>query len=539
MTVFRPLLVFCLATGNAPAEQQSFSTEQLEFFEREVRPLLVKHCCQCHSADADRVEGGLLLDSRAAHLSGGDSGPSLVPGDPDNSLLIEAVQFESYEMPPKGKMDDKDINSLVRWVEMGAPWPNEAAPVSAAPANGFDLAQRKSEFWVWQPIANPEPPSVKQTDWPSNAIDHFTLARLEQSGLAPAGDADRLAILRRLSFGLTGLPPTLEAIDAFLADTSPQAIERVVDRLLDSPHFGERWGRHWLDSVRYAESRGHEFDNDIPNAFQYRDYVIRALNADVPYDAFVREHIAGDLIKQPRLHPTEKFNESVLGTGFWYLGEWVHSPVDIRKDEADRFDNMIDVMSKTFLGVTVACARCHDHKFDAISTADYYALSGYLQSSDYRQVRFESLEQNRQVANQLANLDARYQTLILERLKKAGLQPPSQVSYLTDESVLFDYSRMPQSQYLQEGYVYGPSARQQGLAYMDAKTGEVTVETGGWSTNAPFGMASNRSRKGLSETKTPWRNSPKAVGRCVHQPLNSKTAESAVWSRARGTWSLV
>ena len=184
----------------------------------------------------------------------------------------------------------------------------------------------------------------------------------------------------------------------------------MVDALLSSPHFGERWGRHWLDLVRYAESRGHEFDNDTPNAFQYRDYVIRALNADVPYDQFVREHIAGDLIAEPRLHPEHGFNESVLGTGFWFLGEWVHSPVDIRKDEADRFDNMIDVMSKTFLGVTVACARCHDHKFDAISTADYYSLSGFLQSSDYRQVRFESLEHNRRIAGELATLDAKVST---------------------------------------------------------------------------------------------------------------------------------
>ena len=206
---------------------------------------------------------------------------------------------------------------------------------------------------------------------------------------------------------------------------------------------GERWGRHWLDLVRYAESRGHEFDNDTPNAFQYRDYVIRALNADVPYDQFVREHIAGDLLTEPRLHPTEKFNESVLGTGFWFLGEWVHSPVDIRKDEADRFDNMLDVMSKTFLGVTLACARCHDHKFDAISTADYYSLSGFLQSSDYRQVRFESMEQNRRVADQLARVDDRYQRQILDLLEGAGIRPPSQTNYLTDQAVIVDYANLP------------------------------------------------------------------------------------------------
>ena len=221
--------------------------------------------------------------------------------------------------------------------------------------------------------------------------------------LQPAADTDRAALMRRLYFDLIGLPPTPEQAAAFLSDASPQATERLVDELLDSPHFGERWGRHWLDLVRYAESRGHEFDNDTPNAFQYRDYIIRALNADVPYDQLVREHIAGDLLDAAAIASEQDgFNESMLGTGFWFLGEWVHSPVDIRKDEADRFDNMIDVMSKTFLGVTVSCARCHDHKFDAISTADYYSLSGFLQSSDYRQVRFESLEHNRRIADELA-----------------------------------------------------------------------------------------------------------------------------------------
>ena len=205
-----------------------------------------------------------------------------------------------------------------------------------------------------------------------------------------------------MTFDLIGLPPTPDEIDAFLRDDSPDAFDKVVDRLLASPQFGERWARHWLDLVRYAETRGHEFDYVIPNAYQYRDYVIRAFNADVPYDQFVTEHVAGDLLDQPRLHPTEGFNESILGTGFWFLGEEVHSPVDIRQDEADRFDNRIDVLTKTFLGLTVSCARCHDHKFDAISTKDYYSLFGFLESSSYRLVRFEALEQNRRVAR--ANL---------------------------------------------------------------------------------------------------------------------------------------
>ncbi len=260
------------------------------------------------------------------------------------------------------------------------------------PEPDFDLQKRMSEHWVWQPVRAPQIPKVANTKWPRSDLDHFVLARLEDLKLNPTADAERTALLRRLYFDLIGLPPTPKQTAQFLSDESPSATERLVDELLDSPHFGERWGRYWLDLVRYAESRGHEFDNDSPNTFQYRDYIIRALNADLPYDQLVREHIAGDLLANPRLHSELKFNESVLDTGFWFLGEWVHSPVDIRKDEADRFDNMIDVMSKTLLGVTVSCARYHDHKFDAISTADYYSLSGFLQSSDYRQVRFESIE---------------------------------------------------------------------------------------------------------------------------------------------------
>ena len=471
------LLVGCLqpvlAQENARPTQQ-----QLEFFEKDVRPLLAKHCYQCHSVNAKRVEAKLLLDSRAAHLQGGDSGAAIVPGDAEKSLLIEAVRYESYEMPPKGKLPGKDIETLVRWVNMGAPWPKEAAPSASDEREGFDLEQRKSEFWVWQSVQAGPPPTVKNTEWPRNEADRYILARLEDANLNPAGDADRTALMRRLYFDLIGLPPTVEQVKDFEANDSEDAVEQLVDELLKSPHFGERWGRHWLDLVRYAESRGHEFDNDTPNAFQYRDYVIRALNADVPYDQFVREHIAGDLLPTPRLHPTEKFNESVLGTGFWFLGEWVHSPVDIRKDESDRFDNMLDVMSKTFLGVTVACARCHDHKFDAISTADYYSLSGFLQSSDYRQVRFESIEQNRRVAAQLAQVDARYQGQIADLLDAQGVYLPSQTSYLTDEAIVVDYGNVPQSQYLQDGFTFGLSPQREGLAYFDfTHSGSVKIAT--------------------------------------------------------------
>ena len=247
-------------------------------------------------------------------------------------------------------------------------------------------------------------PSVKDAAWPRGPIDRFLLARLEASGLTAVPEATKRVLIRRLSFDLTGLPPTPEEADAFDADSSPDAYERLVDRLLASPRFGERWGRHWLDLVRYGETRGHEFDPAIPNAWRYRDYVIRALNADVPYNAFVTENIAGDLIEHPRRDPATGGNESVLGTGFWFLGEESHSPVDVRQDETDRFDNRLDVMSKTFLGLTIACARCHDHKFDAISQRDYYALNGFLASSAYRQVRFAAQGRDETAAHDLKRL---------------------------------------------------------------------------------------------------------------------------------------
>ena len=398
-----------------------FDARSVEFFEAEIRPLLAKRCFGCHGPEAKRLEGGLLMNGRQSLLEGGDTGPAITPGKPDESLLIEAITYEGdYEMPPKGKMPDEEIALLTKWIEMGAPWPESAAQ-GPDPRTGFDLESRKKSHWAWQPIRDPQPPKVKQRDWPLDSLDQFILARLEAEGLSPNGPADAQTLIRRLYFDLLGLPPTPEDVVKWTARLSPpqgetgeakaaginqQALAELVDELLASPHFGERWGRHWLDLMRYAESRGHEFDYHAPNAWEYRDYVIRALNVDVPYDKFVIEHIAGDVLDEPRRHPTDGYNESIIATGFWHLGEWVHSPVDIRKDECDRQDNQIDVFGKAFLGMTVACARCHDHKFDAISQRDYYALAGFVQSSAYRLARFETLEHNAQVAADLATLRA-------------------------------------------------------------------------------------------------------------------------------------
>ena len=517
------------------ASGADFTPTQLEFFEKEVRPLFAEHCYKCHSVDAKRLEAGLLLDSRASQLRGGDSGPAIVPGKADQSLLIQAVRYEDFEMPPKGKLPAKDVATLVRWIQMGAPWPSEAEPVAAGERSSFDLEKRAAEFWIWQPVTAPEQPTVQDSSWPKNEIDHHILAGVEAAGLRPAGDADRAALLRRLHFDLIGLPPTPGEIRTFLADPSSKAIERAVDRLLDSPHFGERWGRHWLDSVRYAESRGHEFDNDTPNAFQYRDYVIRALNADVPYDQFVREHIAGDLLPKPRLHPEKKFNESVLGTGYWFLGEWVHSPVDIRKDESDRFDNMLDVMSKTFLGVTVACARCHDHKFDAISTADYYSLSGFLQSSDYRQVRFESMEQNGQVAADLAEVDTRFQREIGELLKRHGLHRPPAAKPIAGEGIVFNYASIPASDYLQDGYIFGQTPRRAGQPYLDGPV--VKVARFGAAVNDPIWFGLNAVHEGVMQNRSALAKLPKS-GRTLRTPTFELT-DGNVACLVKGTGHVV
>lgn len=399
------LLAMGVAASSASEPGTTFSSEDIEFFERRVRPLFIEHCYECHSGEAEAVEGGLWLDSRAGVLSGGDTGPAAIPGKPTGSLLIDAVEYgDLYQMPPKAKLPAHEVAVLREWVARGMPWPVDETGGVVRKQNVFDIDARKREHWAWQPIVEPALPEVSNETWPLDPLDRFILARLEAEQFHPAPRASPATLLRRLYFDLIGLPPPVEAVEQFTADPSPEAYRRVVDELLSSPRFGERWGRHWLDLVRYSDSRGHEFDYDIPNAWRYRDYVIRALNSDLSYDQFVTEHLAGDLLPSPRRHPDEGYNESILATGFWHLGDWVHSPVDLRKDEADRFDNAIDVFGKALLGLTVACARCHDHKFDPISQRDYYALAGFLDSSGYQQTRFETVDHNRRVAMELDQL---------------------------------------------------------------------------------------------------------------------------------------
>jgi hypothetical protein len=415
-------LVLCIPLGvlyQTPRAGADPTPEALEFFEKKVRPLLAENCYRCHGPKQQK--GKLTLDSRGGLLRGGENGPAIVPGHPDKSLLVQAISYKNpkLRMPPRSRLSAEQIETLTAWIKMGAPWPNSPGvkqPVKKA--QEFDLKER-SKHWSFQPIKAQPLPAVKRKDWVQSPIDAFILARLEAAGLSPAAPADKRTLLRRVTFDLIGLPPTPAEIDAFLADKSPEAFARVVDRLLASPHHGERWGRHWLDLVRYAETYGHEFDFDIPEAYRYRDYVIRAFNLDLPYDRFVTEHVAGDLLPKPRRHPTEGYNESILGTGFFHLGEAKHSPVDVRGDQADRLDNQIDVFAKTFLGLTVACARCHDHKFDPITTKDYYALAGYLESSRFQRAFIDNPEPLRQKIEQLRAVQAQARALAVASTAEA------------------------------------------------------------------------------------------------------------------------
>ena len=375
--------VLALLAYNGPAAvgaEADFAA--LEHFEKTVRPLLVERCHACHSSDAPSVFAGLRLDSRAGVLAGGDSGPAIVPGNAADSLLLRALTGQGKVlMPPTGRLSESQISEIAAWIDAGAAWPDEAAPGLPDPAEPFDLERRRSEHWAWQHVRSKQPPLVDGAGWPQSSIDHFLLARLDEAGLAPASQADRFALLRRVSFALTGLPPAPDELAAFANDQSPHAFEAAVDRLLASPHFGERWARHWMDLFRYTESHGSEGDPDIPDAWRYRDYLIRAFNADVPYDQLILENVAGDLLPKPRFDRDLALNESVLGTAHYRMIEHGFQPVEPWEDRVKWTDNQIDVLSKAFQGLTVSCARCHDHKFDAISQEDYYALFGILASA--------------------------------------------------------------------------------------------------------------------------------------------------------------
>ncbi len=372
VTALGVCLLFCSITL---AADQTHTSEQIEFFEKKIRPVLIEHCYECHAADSKIIQGGLRVDHRVGLIQGGDSGPSIDLEKPAESSLIKALRYEDVEMPPKGKLSDSIIADFEQWIAMGAPDPRIADELPAA--RTIDLEEGR-KFWAFQPIAAPQPPSVMDQTWPIDPIDRFILAKQDAAGIQPVADADRYTWLRRVSLDLTGLPPTPCEIDSFIRDNSPHACATVVDRLLESRAYGERWARHWLDLTGYADMIGTSNNVFAEYAWRYRDYLIDAFNKDKPFDRFIREQIAGDLIATSSV--TEKA-ESITATGFLTLGDVEIVEPDKAKMEADHIDTQVSKIGATFLGMTMGCARCHDHKFDPIGLEDYYGIAGMLRSS--------------------------------------------------------------------------------------------------------------------------------------------------------------
>ncbi len=371
------LVSLCLTLAGLAA---SPTPAQVQFFESRIRPILADNCYKCHSQHADKLKASLLLDTRDGLLNGGDSGPAIVPGDPDKSLLIKAVRYTDadLQMPPKGKkLSDAQVSDLVAWVKMGAPDPRLAAINPAVAEKVYSSADKN--HWAWQPVKKPSTPSVGAGFSPNSPIDNFILAKLEQKELKPNPPADKRTLIRRATFDLTGLPPTSEEVQEFVRDDSAEAFARVVDRLLASPQYGERWGRHWLDVARYSDTKGQvkrqREDPNYPFAWSYRDYVIRSFNEDKPYNLFILEQIAADKIPSSAKNPA-----NLAALGFLTLGERFMGM------QNDIINDRIDTVTKGFLALTVSCARCHDHKFDPIPTRDYYSLHGIFASCAEPQV---------------------------------------------------------------------------------------------------------------------------------------------------------
>ena len=356
------------------------TADQIVFFEAKVRPLLLKHCYECHSTDAKKVKGSLLLDSKEGWMAGGDSGEVLEPGKPRESRLIESVRYGNtdLQMPPKYRLTDVEISVLARWIEMGAPDPRSGVKVTKA--SGIDWEKGRSH-WSFQKVTNPTPPIVMDPSWNRDTLDHFILAKIESANLKPAPDADRFALIRRVTLDLSGLPPTIEEVGTFVNDPESDdvALAKVVDRLLNAETFGERWGRHWLDVARYADSVGKTRNVPFPYAWRYRNYVIDAFNSDKPYDQFLAEQVAGDLMDAKDAKDRE---EKLVATGLFALGSMDLNERDREQFQLDRIDDQMDTLGRATMGLTLGCARCHDHKFDPIAQTDYYAMAGIFASTN-------------------------------------------------------------------------------------------------------------------------------------------------------------
>jgi hypothetical protein len=443
---------FALRELVQPAFAGEFALQPDEFFEKRIRPLLVEHCYQCHSAESQELMGELRLDLKAGWQLGGESGkPAIVPGNPDESPLIRAVRHDNdvSAMPPnKPQLSDQSVADLIEWVRIGAP-DSRAGTVARDKNARWDAEFRQRlDWWSLQPLKDVALPEVAG-DWPRDAVDHFILARLEQQDLRPAPDADGLTLLRRMSFVLTGLPPTAELVKSFpaLFDENPDAaLETLVNELLNSPHFGERIARHWMDVVRYTDTYGYEWDNPAKGSWEYRDYLIRAFNQDIGFDQLIREQIAGDLLATPRVDSTSGFVESLIGPMFYHLGEHRHGDNEVINGvREEMIDNKIDAFSKAFLAMTIACARCHDHKLDAISQKDYYALAGMFMTPRWTSRPIDAPEKN---AAKIAELRA-LRTAIHQRTAALWLQQTKSLvtgKGLRQAAAKFDRAEMAQAQ---------------------------------------------------------------------------------------------
>ncbi|MFT7630037.1 MAG: hypothetical protein ACI87E_001042 [Mariniblastus sp.] len=369
---------FLAGQANGQSED-SFSPLELEFFENKIRPLLVEHCLSCHGNDPEKLRGGLRLTSRIEILQGGDSGPAIVAGDPKQSLLVSSLHYDDFEMPPQGQLEPEQIAAFETWIKMGAPDPRAPNQAIAEPL-GIDIEAGK-KFWAFAPRKEMSPPPTNDHTWPETDIDRYVLATLESKGIRPVRDGSRTDLIRRVHLALTGLPPTVQQIDSFLNDGAPtkDALANVVNVLLDSPHFGERWGRHWLDVVRFAESSGGGRSLMFPEAWRFRNYVIDSFNADKAFDQFIREQIAGDILSSKTR--TQR-NEQIVGAGMLVLGPTNYEQQDKERLRHEVIDEQVDTVGRAFLGLTLGCARCHDHKFDPIPMTDYYALAGIFGSTE-------------------------------------------------------------------------------------------------------------------------------------------------------------
>ena len=410
-------LILVAAVSDPPVMAQPPDSQQAEHFEKHIRPLLVRHCYECHSGGSNEVKGGLRLDFKDALLKGGDSGPAIVPGNASESLLIAAVKHEGLEMPPGKKLAESEVRELSNWIAQGAYDPRDHMPkASDVASETFEaLYQSRRQWWSLQPITQPEPPHV-ETSQSLSEIDQFIVSRLHDHQLNLAPPADRRTLARRAHFAITGLPPTEAQLAEFLNDEDSKAWDRLIDRLLASPHFGERWARHWMDVVRYTDTYGYEWDMPAKGAWRYRDYLIRAFNDDVPFDQLVREHIAGDLLESPRINEALGINESLIGPMFYQMGEKRHGDsAEFNGIHQEMLDNKIDAFGKAFLATTVACARCHDHKLDAISQKDYYALGGLFMSARWVTNTVDLPEHNAAVRAELERIKQQLRPRLAEQ----------------------------------------------------------------------------------------------------------------------------